>query len=44
MGRISTKEDKTVYQLAREEKELSREKAAEITGLSTTTIDFGRCL
>lgn len=39
MGRISTKRDKTVYQQAREEKDLSREKAAELTQLDDSKIE-----
>jgi hypothetical protein len=39
MGRISTKENKTVYQLAREKLELSREKAAELTDLEPFKIE-----
>ena len=39
MGRVSTKENKTVYQLAREELSYSREKAAEETGLEPFKIE-----
>lgn len=39
MGRVSTKEDKTVYQLAREKLELSREKAAELTEIEPYKIE-----
>lgn len=39
MGRISTKEDKTVYQVAREKLELSREKAAELTEIEPYKIE-----
>ena len=39
MGRISTKENKTPYQLVREELGLSREKAAEITGIEPFKIE-----
>lgn len=39
MGRISTKEDKTVYQIAREKLELSREKAAELTEIEPYKIE-----
>lgn len=46
MGRISTKEDKNIYQLAREEKSLSREKASErMEGVSASRIEkieYGR--
>ncbi len=39
MGRISTKEDKTPYQLAREKLVLSREKAAELTEIEPYKIE-----
>ena len=39
MGRVSTKENKTMYQLTREELELSREKASELTNLETFKIE-----
>ena len=39
MGRISIKENKTPYQLAREELVLSREKAAEITNIEPFKIE-----
>lgn len=39
MGRVSTKENKTVYQLAREKMEYSREKAAELTTLEPFKIE-----
>lgn len=39
MGRISTKEDKTIYQIAREKLELSREKAAELTEIEPYKIE-----
>lgn len=39
MGRISNKEDKTIYHLTREELGLSREKAAELTGLEPFKIE-----
>ena len=39
MGRISTKENKTVYQLARDNLELSREKASELTGIEPYRIE-----
>lgn len=39
MGRISTKENKTLYQLAREKIGLSREKASEITGIEPSKIE-----
>ena len=39
MCRVSTKEDKTVYQLAREKLELSREKAAELTEIEPYKIE-----
>ncbi len=39
MGRVSTKENKTPYQLAREELGYSREKAAEITGIEPFKIE-----
>ena len=39
MGRISTKENKTVYQLAREKLGYSREKAAELTELEPFRIE-----
>lgn len=39
MGRISTKENKTLYQLAREKMGLSREKASEITGIEPSKIE-----
>ena len=39
MGRISTKENKTVYQLARDYLELSREKASELTGIEPYRIE-----
>ena len=39
MGRISTKANKTPFQLAREELGLSREKAAEVTGIEPFKIE-----
>lgn len=39
MGRISTKENKTVYQQARDKLELSREKASELTGIEPYRIE-----
>ena len=39
MGRISTKENKTVYQMARDNLELSREKASELTGIEPYRIE-----
>lgn len=40
MGRISTKEDKTIYQICREECGLSREKASELMdGISASRIE-----
>lgn len=39
MGRMSVKDDKTVYQLAREELDLSREKASELIGVSPSTLE-----
>lgn len=39
MGRISTKENKTLYQLARERMGLSREKASELTGIEPSKIE-----
>lgn len=39
MGRISTKENKTVYQVARDSLELSREKASELTGIEPYRIE-----
>ena len=39
MGRISTKENKTLYQLAREKMGLSREKASELTGIEPSKIE-----
>jgi DNA-binding XRE family transcriptional regulator len=39
MGRISTKDDKTIYQATREKLGYSREKAAEETGLEPFTIE-----
>ena len=39
MGRASTKRDKTAYQLARENLELSREKAAELAQLDDSKIE-----
>lgn len=39
MGRISTKENKTPYQEQREKLELSREKAAELTGIEPFKIE-----
>lgn len=39
MGRISTKGNKTVYQIARESLGLSREKASELTGLEPSRIE-----
>ncbi|MBQ2712974.1 MAG: helix-turn-helix transcriptional regulator [Clostridia bacterium] len=39
MGRISTKEDKTIYQLIREKLGYSREKAAEITDIEPFRIE-----
>ena len=39
MGRTSTKRDKSVYQIAREKMELSREKAAELAQLDASKIE-----
>jgi len=39
MGRVSTKKQKTVYQTAREEMDLSREKASELTYLEPYRIE-----
>ena len=40
MGRVSTREDKTVYQLCREDCELTREKASELMdGISAARIE-----
>ena len=39
MGRISTKENKNVYQQAREKLGLSREKASEVTNMQTYRIE-----
>ena len=39
MGRASTKRDKTAYQLARENLELSREKAAELAQMDDSKIE-----
>lgn len=39
MGRASTKRDKTVYQIARENLELSREKAAELALMDDSKIE-----
>ena len=39
MARVSTKENKNVYHLAREEHGYSREKAAELTGLEPFKIE-----
>ena len=40
MGRISTRESKTIYQICREESGLSREKASELMdGMSTSRIE-----
>lgn len=39
MGRVSTKENKTPYQLAREELGFTREKAAEVTGIEPFKIE-----
>jgi len=39
MGRISTKENKTLYQLAREKMGLSRERASELTGIEPSKIE-----
>ena len=39
MGRMSVNPDKTVYQLAREENGLSREKASELVGVSASTLE-----
>ena len=40
MGRVSTKENKTIYQLCREESGLSREKASELMdGISASRIE-----
>ena len=39
MGRVSTKSNKTVYQLARERLGLSREDAAELTGIEPFMIE-----
>lgn len=39
MGRVSTKENKTPYQMAREELGLSRERASELTGLEPFKIE-----
>ena len=39
MGRISTKENKTIYQLTRDELGISREKASELTGIEPYRIE-----
>ena len=39
MGRVSTKENKTVYQVARDKLEISREKASELTGIEPYRIE-----
>ena len=39
MGRISTKENKTVYQIARDKLSISREKASELTGIEPYRIE-----
>lgn len=39
MARVSTKENKNVYHIAREEHGYSREKAAELTGLEPFKIE-----
>lgn len=39
MGRVSTKENKSLYQLARERMGLSREKASELTGIEPFKIE-----
>lgn len=39
MGKTSTKENKTVYQIAREKVRYSREKASEITGIEVSRIE-----
>lgn len=40
MGKQSTRENKTIYQLCREEKELTREKASELmAGVSSSRIE-----
>lgn len=39
MGRISTKENKTVYQIARDKLGISREKASELTAIETYRIE-----
>ena len=39
MGRVSTKENKTLYQLAREKMGLSRERASELTGIEPSKIE-----
>ena len=39
MGRASTKRDKTAYQIARENLELSREKAAELAQMDDSKIE-----
>lgn len=39
MGRISTKTNKTLYQIARERLDLSREEASELTGLEASKIE-----
>lgn len=39
MGKASTKENKTIYQIAREKLGLSREKASELTGIESSKIE-----
>ena len=39
MGRISTKENKTIYQAARDKLGISREKASELTGIEPYRIE-----
>lgn len=39
MGKVSTKENKTVYQLAREKMGYSRDKASELTGIEISKIE-----
>ena len=39
MGRVSTKDNKTLYQLAREKMGLSRERASELTGIEPSKIE-----
>ena len=44
MGKQSTRENKTIYQLCREEKELTREKASELmAGVSSSRIGKIKC-